>query len=583
MGSDEPLVDESIQPLEMKSCPPILPVTLLVKILVCLDFTAVALVLPLMSSYSRDLKMSGTQNAWISSSFQLAQLFGGVTIGALTDSGLGKRGVLLLSFSGSAIAYLLIPYAVLQSSPSLLFASRVIVGLVKQTLSTSTVILTEASESTEERTRHLGHITGCMSLCFVVGPTLGAMLYKQSRALPCVAAAFLFLVNIVLVLVFLPEAVASPTRAQAQAQTQTQTHSSLSVLTRVRNHIVIIVSRIAALAAEPSTFAVIVLRQAYAFFESAMSPRLLLNYYELKFGIQTHELGYLSSLASSTGIIIDLFLLQPLLNLCSPTTSKETSRDDPLRSPKPTPPTITNSLFLAALFTALAATAAVEASSSVKSGFLLFLASAYLPSLLVGALLSARLKSLMLDSIEKADVGKTLGVLNLVSSVSGVLAPLYGSHVMTLLSTAAAQGSDTSLAELSWLATLTLPSTLRGSLVALHHMALAALALWLARPLDAIQGAVAHSTAGEELTLGNNSDQDRDESGNSEARSNPIIVIPAKKKAGAVVKADSASVESSLSLSLGVLSTTSTDGSVDTPQILALLEAERERADKKNQ
>lgn len=255
----------------MKKCHSrIVNVTLLVKILVCLDFTAVALVLPLLSSYSRDLKMTGTQNAWISSSFQLAQLFGGVTLGALTDSGLGKRGVLLLSFAGSAVAYLLIPYAVLQSSPSLLFASRIIVGLVKQTLSTSTVILTEASASTEERTRHLGHISGLISLCFVVGPSLGAILYKQSRAAPCVAAAGLFLVNICLVLVCLPEAVASPTR-------QVQTHSSLPVLTRVRNHIVLIVSRIAALAAEPSTFAVIALRQAYAFFESAMSTRLLLN------------------------------------------------------------------------------------------------------------------------------------------------------------------------------------------------------------------------------------------------------------------------------------------------------------------
>lgn len=307
----------------------------------------------------------------------------------------------------------------------------------------------------------------------------------------------------------------------------------------------------------------------------------------MKFGIQTHELGYLSSLASGTGIVIDLFLLQPLLNLCSPTTAKEASRDDPLRSPKATPPTITNSLFLAALFTALAATAAVEASSSVKSGFFLFLASAYLPSLLISALLSARLKSLMLDSIEKSDVGKTLGVLNLVSSVSGVLAPLYGSHLMTLLSTArVGAGSDTSPADLSWLATLTLPSTLRGSLVAAHHMALAALALCLARPLDAIQGAVAESTEGEELTLGNSRGEDRDDSGDNEANSNPNVVsvsIPAKKKAGGIVKADSASVESSLSLSLGVLSTTSTEGSVDTPQILALMEAERERADKKNQ
>ena len=64
---------------------------------------------------------------------------GGLLIGYLGDNVLGRKRVLLLSFAGAGLSYLLVGVA---DSLGLLVLSRVIVGLVKQTMTTSTALVT---------------------------------------------------------------------------------------------------------------------------------------------------------------------------------------------------------------------------------------------------------------------------------------------------------------------------------------------------------------------------------------------------------------------------------------------------------
>lgn len=65
----------------------------------------------------------------MSSVYSLAQIIGGLVLGALSDRIMSRRSVLLLSFLGSALSYGAIG---LSSSFSMLVAGRVVVGLVKQ-------------------------------------------------------------------------------------------------------------------------------------------------------------------------------------------------------------------------------------------------------------------------------------------------------------------------------------------------------------------------------------------------------------------------------------------------------------------
>jgi MFS family permease len=189
------------------------------KLLTAIDFLAVAIVVPLLSSYFRDLDISTERYSLMSSAYSLAQLVGGLLLGAASDR--SRRGVLLLSFFGSAIGYFLIGTA---RSFTVLLISRVVVGLVKQTLTVCTALISENLDADKPggRARELGHLSACATGSFVIGPVLGSLLYKQHRLLPPIVSASLFLLNSVLVLVLLPSskaAAAANTAAAAAAAT----------------------------------------------------------------------------------------------------------------------------------------------------------------------------------------------------------------------------------------------------------------------------------------------------------------------------------------------------------------------------
>jgi MFS family permease len=190
------------------------------KLLTAIDFLAVAIVVPLLSSYFRDLDISTERYSLMSSAYSLAQLVGGLLLGAASDR--SRRGVLLLSFFGSAIGYFLIGTA---RSFTVLLISRVVVGLVKQTLTVCTALISENLDADKPggRARELGHLSACATGSFVIGPVLGSLLYKQHRLLPPIVSASLFLLNSVLVLVLLPSSKSATAIAAAASMNAADT------------------------------------------------------------------------------------------------------------------------------------------------------------------------------------------------------------------------------------------------------------------------------------------------------------------------------------------------------------------------
>ena len=167
-------------------------VTFYIKAMVFIDFCAVSLIVPLLSSYFRDAGVDTKSYGLIMSLYNISQLVGGVVMGFLADN-MSKRDVLLLSFTGSAISYLLVGTS---KSWIVLFGSRILVGLVKQTISTSTAAITELTPSQlEKRTRDLGHISALATTAFIFGPSVGGILYKAHKCIPAIVAAGCFLLN----------------------------------------------------------------------------------------------------------------------------------------------------------------------------------------------------------------------------------------------------------------------------------------------------------------------------------------------------------------------------------------------------
>ncbi|CAM9417974.1 unnamed protein product, partial [Sphacelaria rigidula] len=142
-----------------------------------IDMLSVALLVPLLSSYFRDLDISPELYGLMTSAYSLAQIVGGLVLGALSDRVMSRRSVLLLSFMGSCVSYGLVG---LSSSLWMLLLGRIIVGL---TMTISTAIVSEHT-TPENRPKELSRLTAAMTLAFIVGPSLGSAMYQQSKVLP---------------------------------------------------------------------------------------------------------------------------------------------------------------------------------------------------------------------------------------------------------------------------------------------------------------------------------------------------------------------------------------------------------------
>ena len=105
-----------------------------VKIYVFLDMLSVSLMVPLLSTYFKDAGIDSKLYGLISSLYAMSQILSGFLMGVLLDY-VSKPHLLLISFLGSAISYFTV--GVFQSH-LLLFGSRVLVGLVKQTMTITT-------------------------------------------------------------------------------------------------------------------------------------------------------------------------------------------------------------------------------------------------------------------------------------------------------------------------------------------------------------------------------------------------------------------------------------------------------------
>lgn len=85
-------------------------------------------------------------------------------MGSLTDL-ISRRDILLISFLGSAMSYAAVG---LSSDLYILFGSRILVGLVKQTTSISTAIISSLCENPLLRAEQIGHINATVTLVSVV-------------------------------------------------------------------------------------------------------------------------------------------------------------------------------------------------------------------------------------------------------------------------------------------------------------------------------------------------------------------------------------------------------------------------------
>jgi MFS family permease len=175
-----------------------------------LDVTAVGLVVPLLASYSRALGAGPRFTGILQATYGLAQLIGANVLGSLSDK-VGRRTLLRLSSLGGIVGYSLLAVAVGPSgSLYLLLASRMPIGLLKQSLTVSRALVADTTQL-HERMRPMARLGGCVGVGFVLGPAFGGLLSKKlSLQAPPMLAALLFVLSHLVVAIWLPETAPLP-------------------------------------------------------------------------------------------------------------------------------------------------------------------------------------------------------------------------------------------------------------------------------------------------------------------------------------------------------------------------------------
>lgn len=174
-----------------------------------LNLMGVGIVAPVLNFLAGRYVSDPTQLAWTVSllfaSFSLFQFIATPTLGALSDR-YGRRPILLISLLGSAVGYVFIGAA---GALWVMFLGRIIDGITGGNISTIYAYAADISKP-QDRTRFFGLIGSAAGMGFVIGPAIGALVYRLTGALeaPLYAAALVTLINVAWGYFAMPESLA---------------------------------------------------------------------------------------------------------------------------------------------------------------------------------------------------------------------------------------------------------------------------------------------------------------------------------------------------------------------------------------
>jgi MFS family permease len=122
----------------------------------------------------------------LEAAYGVGQMAGAAVLGRLSDV-YGRRAVLVLSFAGSTLGYSM---AGLATTPGMLLASRVPVGLAKQTVTVSRAVVADCTAAGRERSVGMSRLVAAFGVgtrlarCSAAGSPLSPRATRRPRSRP---------------------------------------------------------------------------------------------------------------------------------------------------------------------------------------------------------------------------------------------------------------------------------------------------------------------------------------------------------------------------------------------------------------
>lgn len=218
-----------------------------------------------------------------------------------------------------------------------LVISQVLKGLVRHTMTVTTSLMVaqaagyddDHGSSSSSRTVHMGRLSASATVAWIVGPSAGAYLFSHvGTYAPIYVACALFLLNTVVAMVCLPNdgktkdsSIVKKQISQQRSQKRTtkeqspSSSSSSPLSSSSKTAMKRILSNFqGCFQSENSCLTATVLALLlFQFISRATSYRSISTYYEQRYGIESHERGYLQSYQSALTFAVQSSLVKPLL------------------------------------------------------------------------------------------------------------------------------------------------------------------------------------------------------------------------------------------------------------------------------
>jgi predicted MFS family arabinose efflux permease len=158
------------------------------------------IIIPIIYEYSRKFGLSDFQNGLLVAIYSLCQFISTPIIGRLSDK-YGRRPMLILSISGTAVSFFMLAFA---PSAIFLFIARALDGITAGNIPVALAVVSDITKP-QNRAAAFGRVGSAFSFGFVFGPAISAATVGIWQPLPFVIAGVITLIAVALAAIYLPE------------------------------------------------------------------------------------------------------------------------------------------------------------------------------------------------------------------------------------------------------------------------------------------------------------------------------------------------------------------------------------------
>lgn len=346
------------------------------------DMIGFGLIIPLLPYYVEVFNPSPFVAGFLLAAYPIGQLFGAPLVGRLSDK-YGRKKLLFVSVAGTFTSLMILGFA---DSLFVVFLARLVDGLTGGNITVAQAYITDISDE-KDRAKRLGMIGAAFGLGFVIGPAIGGFMSGFSYSTPIFFAAGLAIFNLLMILFLLKESL---------------TIDKITERKKEKNVLVNFSSLVKALK-RPQVGMLLTTSFVYSF-AFGIFQAIFGFYAKNKLGLSSQTTGYVFAyigilIAFSQGFLIGII----------------TKRFSELKI----------------LFFSLGVVSVTLIGWALAPNLgilMIFLA----PMALVAGLVAVMVRTILTKSVDKNEIGGTLGLVVSLESLSRVLAPIIGGILVAL-------------------------------------------------------------------------------------------------------------------------------------------------------